>query len=70
MYFCGKQRNTPFGPIYESEPEGIRAYRVVITGHRDGAAIGNVFPLHYREQVQRIQQAALPVATVEITYTT
>ena len=53
---------------YESEPDGIRAYRIGITGHRDGAAIGNVFPLHYREQVQRIQQAALPVSTVEITY--
>ncbi|MBM6909113.1 hypothetical protein [Oscillibacter valericigenes] len=53
---------------FASEADGIRAYRIVITGHRDGTAIGNVFPLHYREQVQRIQQAALPVATVEITY--
>ena len=36
---------------FASEADGIPAYRVVITGHRDGAAIGNVFPLHYREQV-------------------
>lgn len=74
--WCVKERNVflreteehAIWTYYESEPEGIRAYRIAITSRRDGAAIGNVFPLRYREQVQRIQQAALPVATVEVTY--
>lgn len=53
---------------YEAMPEGIRAYRVVVTGRQDGRIIGDVYPLHYREQVQRVMQAALPIATVEATY--
>ena len=53
---------------YESMPEGIRTYRVVVTGRQDGRIIGDVLPLHYREQVQRVMQAALPIATVEAAY--
>ena len=47
---------------------GIRAYRVVVTGRQDGRIIGDVFPLHYREQVQRVIRSALPIATVEAAY--
>lgn len=53
---------------YEAMPEGIRAYRVVVTGRQDGRIIGDVFPLHYREQVQRVIRSALPIATVEAAY--
>lgn len=53
---------------YEAMPEGIRAYRVVVTGRQDGRIIGDVYPLHYREQIQRIKQVALPIATVEAAY--
>lgn len=53
---------------YEAMPEGIRAYRVVVTGRQDGRIIGDVYPLHYREQVQRVMQAALPIAAVEAAY--
>lgn len=53
---------------YEAMPEGIRAYRVVVTGRQNGRIIGDVYPLHYREQVQRVMQAALPIATVEAAY--
>lgn len=53
---------------YESMPEGIRAYRIVITGQRDGAAIGDVYPLDYKEQVRRVRQAALPIDTAEAAY--
>lgn len=53
---------------YEAMPEGIRAYRVVVTGRQDGRIIGDVYPFHYREQVQRVMQAALPIAIVEAAY--
>lgn len=53
---------------YESVADGIRAFRIVVTGLRNGIVVGDVYPLNYKEQVQRIKKAALPIATVEITY--
>lgn len=53
---------------YESVADEIRAFRIVVTGLRDGIVVGDIHPLNYKEQVQRIKQAALPIATVEITY--
>ncbi|MGI5953726.1 hypothetical protein [Dysosmobacter sp.] len=54
---------------HEYESEKIEARRIVITGHRGKTIIGNVFPVQYREQVRRIRQAALPVQTVALTFT-
>lgn len=53
---------------YESVADEIRAFRIVVIGLRDGIVVGDIHPLNYKEQVQRIKQAALPIATVEITY--
>lgn len=54
---------------HEYESEKIEARRIVITGHRGRTIIGDVFPLNYQEQVKRIRQAALPVETVDLTFT-
>lgn len=53
---------------YESVADEIRAFRIVVTGLRNGIVVGDVHPLNYKEQIQRIKQAALPIATVEIIY--
>ena len=53
---------------YQNEAAGIRACRVEVTGVEDGRLLGNVQPFSYRRQVQRLQQAALPTAAVEVTF--
>ncbi len=55
---------THYAPVADE----IRAFRIVVTGLRDGVVVGDVYPLNYKEQVHRIREAALPIATVEITY--
>lgn len=51
---------------HEAEAENICAYRVTVTGLRDGRPVGLLKRLNYKEQVQRVQRAALPVETVEL----
>lgn len=53
---------------YANMPAGIVAYRVVITGRRGTAPMGYVVKLNYREQVQRVIKAALPIENVELTF--
>lgn len=53
---------------YQNEAAGIRACRVEVTGVEDGRLLGNVQPFSYRRQLQRLQQAALPTAAVEVTF--
>lgn len=52
----------------QEKTERIKAYRLVVTGLREGVPIGDVYPLGYQEQVQRIQRAALHTATVAIDF--
>lgn len=47
---------------YANMPAGIEAYRIVITGQCGTAPMGYVVKLNYREQVQRVIKAALPMA--------
>lgn len=53
---------------YADEPEQIKAYRITITGRKDGRVMGLAVPLDYREQVRRVQRNALPADTVTIQY--
>ena len=53
---------------YADQPEGIKAYRVTVTGRENGRIVGRVVPLNYREQVRRVQSHALPAATMTIQY--
>lgn len=55
---------------YADMPDGIEAYRVTITGRRGTAPMGYVVKLNYREQVQRVIKAAMPVDAVELTFYT
>jgi len=53
---------------YADTPKGIEAYRITVTGQRDGEPVGRVVKLHYPAQVRRVMQNALPVSFVEVTF--
>lgn len=53
---------------YADTPEGIKAYHITVTGQNEGHIMGRVIPLNYPEQVRRVQNHALPVATLTIQY--
>lgn len=53
---------------YANMPAGIEAYRIVITGQCGTAPMGYVVKLNYREQVQRVIKAALPIENVELSF--
>lgn len=53
---------------YADMPDGIEAYRVIISGRRGTAPMGHVVKLNYREQVQRVIKAAIPFDDVELTF--
>ena len=55
---------------YADMADGIEAYRVVITGRHGSVPMGYVVKLNYREQVQRVIKAAMPIDTVELTFYT
>ena len=51
--------------FYADQPNGIKAYRVVVDGVRDGKLAGKVIHLDYAKQVQRVVKSALPIAKVQ-----
>ena len=51
--------------FYADQPNGIKAYRVVVDGVRDGKLAGKVIHLDYAKQVQRVVKFALPIAKVQ-----
>ena len=51
--------------FYADQPNGIKAYRVVVDGVRDGKLAGRVIPIDYAKQVQRVIKSALPVAIIQ-----
>lgn len=53
---------------YADQPEGIKVYRVTVTGQERGRIVGSMVPLDYREQVQRVQSQALTASTRTIQY--
>ena len=53
---------------YDNMPEGIQAYRVVVTGIHGDMPVGTVRKLNYPEQVKRVEARALRAAKVEITF--
>ena len=53
---------------YADQSEGIKAYRVTVTGQERGRIVGSMVPLDYREQVQRVQSHALTTSTMTIQY--
>lgn len=50
---------------YDSSNERFKAFRVVVTGMKDGKVLGELYPFNYSKQVLRIKAAALPVDRVE-----
>lgn len=54
---------------YSDTTDPIRAYRLTVTDGEGDAVRGKAFPVKYREQAQRVRQAALPVQTVDLTFT-
>lgn len=53
---------------YADMPDGIKAYRVTITGSHGDTPLGTVIQLDYREQVRRVLEKAIPVQEVELTF--
>ena len=53
---------------YADAPERIRAYRVTVTGQKDGHIMGQIVPLDYPAQVRRVQANALPTARIIVQY--
>ena len=51
--------------FYADQSNGIKAYRVVVDGVRDGKLAGKIVPVNYAKQVQRVVKSALPIATVQ-----
>lgn len=53
---------------YADQPEGIRAYRVTITGMEGQKVMGQVIPLDYKTQVRRVQEQAIPATALTLQY--
>lgn len=46
---------------YDTDNEKFRAYRIVINAERGGVLYGDIYPIDYPAQIERIRRAALPV---------
>lgn len=54
---------------YDYDAEHIKAYRVIVEPGREGAfVLGQVKPLRYGEQVERVKQNAIHAEMVELTF--
>ena len=53
---------------YADQPEGIRAYRVTITGMEGKKVMGILVPLDYKTQVRRVQEQAIPATAITLQY--
>ena len=53
---------------YADEPQGIKAYRIVVTGGSKDTPLGTVRKLNYAEQVKRVEANALPAVRLELTF--
>lgn len=54
---------------YEYEAAQVKAFRIIVAPERTGALVlGNVQPLNYGEQVQRVKRNALLVQTVTLSF--
>ncbi len=54
---------------YDYDAEHIKAFRVVVAPGRPGAfVLGQIRPLNYGEQIQRVKQNALSVHTVKLAF--
>lgn len=53
---------------YADEPEHIEAYRISVSGLKDGNVMGSIRCLDYKEQVRRVQAQALPATAITLQY--
>ena len=54
---------------YDYDAEHIKAYRIIVEPGREGAfVLGQVKPLRYGEQVERVKQNAIHAEMVELTF--
>ena len=63
-----KHLSTDAKLLYADQPEGIRAYRVTITGMEGQKVMGQVIPLDYKTQVRRVQEQAIPATALTLQY--
>lgn len=53
---------------YETTTAGIQAYRIAVTGCREGTVIGDIFPLNYTDHVRRVKQNALSIQFITASF--
>lgn len=53
---------------YADAPEGIAAYRLTVTGLGAKGPVGEAVKLDYPAQVKRVEQNALPLSHMELTF--
>ena len=54
---------------YDYDAEHIKAYRIIVSPGREGDfVLGQIKPLHYGEQVERVKQNAIHAEMVELTF--
>ncbi len=53
---------------YADKPQGIIAYRVVVTGGSRDTPVGTIRKLNYAEQVKRVETNALHAVRLEVTF--
>lgn len=53
---------------YETGNKDFKAYRVVITGEKDGKLLGELHPINYADQIRRVMAGALSVHHVSGVY--
>lgn len=53
---------------YEASSENIIAFQVEVSGARDGKVMGSLYEMDYRGHLEHLKRAALPAATVQITF--
>lgn len=54
---------------YDYDAKHIKAYRVIVApGQKGDFVLGQIKPLHYGEQVERVKQSALSAEMVELTF--
>lgn len=47
-------------PFYDYQADKIKAYRVEVCGRQGDKVCGNVYPLNYREHLERVKKLSIP----------
>lgn len=52
-------------PFYDYQADKIKAYRVEVCGRQGDKVCGNVYPLNYREHLERVKKMSIPAVKAD-----